>query len=420
MSEVEQELPPVATLPAARRSELAVELPDRDAADGRAAELAVLAEASGLRSLRAVAWRDLEDPEAGGSESHTHEILRRLASAGLDVTLRTSAVAGRPASVRRDGYRVDRRHGRYAVFPQVAGELARARRDTSTGVIEMWNGMPFLTPLWAPAVPRVVVVHHGHAEMWRMIFPRALAFLGESFECRVAPYAYRHTRVLTSSRSAGDEIESILGIPGDRVTVLQVGVDERFSPGGPRSRHPLVVAVARLVPVKRLDLLIDAVVALRATHPDLEAVIVGEGYERPALEDRVRRAAAGGFVSLPGRLPADELLALYRRAWVLASTSAREGWGMTVTEAGACATPAVATRIVGHVDSVVDGVTGLLAEPGDDFVGRLGTVLSDDVLRRRLGSAAATRATSFSWDATARTVLEALSEEARQLPRRRR
>ena len=402
MSEVEQELPPVATPAEARHG----------------SELAGLAEASGLRRLRAVAWRDLEDPEAGGSESHTHEVLRRLASAGLDVTLRTSAVSGRPASAMRDGYRVDRRHGRYAVFPRVASELARSRGDGSSGLIEMWNGMPFLTPLWAPRVPRVVVVHHVHAEMWRMIFPRGLAFLGETFECRVAPHAYRHTRVLTSSRSAGDEIEAILGIPPERVSVLQVGVDPRFSPGGPRSRHPLVVAVARLVPVKRLDLLVDAVVALRASHPELEAVIVGEGYERDVLEAHVHAAGAGGYVSLPGRVPADELLALYRRAWVLVATSAREGWGMTVTEAAACGTPAVATRIVGHVDSVVDGVTGLLAEPGDDFVRKLGSVLDDEVLRRRLGHAAAARAASFSWDATARTVLQALSEEARALRRR--
>jgi glycosyltransferase involved in cell wall biosynthesis len=419
MSEVEQGLPPVAGLRGAPSPEAVVELA-RPAADERLADLAELAAASGLLRVRAVAWRDLEDPEAGGSESHTHEILRRLAACGLDVTLRTSAVDGLPPSVWRDGYRVDRRHGRYAVFPQVAAELARGRHDTAGGLIEMWNGMPFLTPLWAPSVPRVVVVHHVHAEMWRMIFPRALALLGETFECRVAPRAYRRTRVLTSSRSAGEEIESMLGIPADRVTVLQVGVDERFSPGGPRSRHPLVVSVSRLVPVKRLDLLIESVVALRTTHPELEAVIVGEGYERPALEAQVRRAGAAGFISLPGRLSADQLLDLYRRAWVLVSTSAREGWGMTVTEAGACGTPAVATRIVGHVDSVVDGVTGLLAEPGEDFVATLGTVLSDEVLRRRLGTAAATRAASFSWDATARTVLEALAEEAQAVRRRRR
>ena len=51
---------------------------------------------------------------------------------------------------------------------------------------------------------------------------------------------------------------------------------------------------------------------------------------------------------------------LYRRAWVLASTSAREGWGMTITEAAACGTPAVVSDVAGHADAVVDGETGML------------------------------------------------------------
>ena len=55
------------------------------------------------------------------------------------------------------------------------------------------------------------------------------------------------------------------------------------------------------------------------------------------------------------------LLDEYRRAWVVASASLAEGWGLTLTEAAACGTPAVATDIRGHRCSVVDGGTGLLA-----------------------------------------------------------
>ena len=58
---------------------------------------------------------------------------------------------------------------------------------------------------------------------------------------------------------------------------------------------------------------------------------------------------------MPGKLTDEELVDIYRRAWILVSASLREGWGMTVTEAGACGTPAVATRIAGHADAVDDG-----------------------------------------------------------------
>ena len=97
-----------------------------------------------------------------------------------------------------------------------------------------------------------------------------------------------------------------------------------------------------------------------------------------------------------------ELVAWYRRAWVVASSSQREGWGMTLTEAAACGTPAVATAIAGHADAVLDGESGLLVENLDDLAGALGRVLGDQVLRSRLSKGALARARWFTWDATAR------------------
>jgi len=142
-----------------------------------------------------------------------------------------------------------------------------------------------------------------------------------------------------------------------------------FTPGGKRSAEPLVVAVGRLVPVKRFDLLIDALALVRRHVPGLRAVIAGEGYERARLEAHRRAAGAEGWIDLPGYMDDAALLDTYRRAWVLASTSQREGWGMTISEAGACATPAVATRIAGHRDAVEDGVSGLLVDLGSRRAG---------------------------------------------------
>jgi glycosyltransferase involved in cell wall biosynthesis len=124
-------------------------------------------------------------------------------------------------------------------------------------------------------------------------------------------------------------------------------------------------------------------------------------------------------VRLPGRLRDDELVALYRRAWLLASASVAEGWGMTITEAAACATPAVVTAIAGHRDAVVDGVTGLLALPGE-LGHALARALTDADLRARLGAAALERAATFTWEATAAGTLSALAlARARAAPGRR-
>jgi glycosyltransferase involved in cell wall biosynthesis len=360
---------------------------------------------AGLRRIEVVAWRDLDDPEAGGSELHAHRVAALWAEAGLEVVLRTSRADGHAALARRDGYRVVRRGGRYGVFPLTAARGTFSAGRLCDGVVEIWNGMPFFAPLWARC-PHMVFLHHVHAEMWGMVLPPRLARAGELIERRVAPPLYRRTRVVTLSSSSRDEIVSMLGLRDDRVSVVPPGVDPRFSPAGERAPYPLVVAV------ERFEGLIDALADARRCVGALQAIIVGEGYERTRLEAHLRARGASEWVELRGRVSDDELISLYRRAWVLASASLREGWGMTVTEAGACATPAVVTRIAGHEDAVEHGRTGLLVDDPRQLAGGLATVLGDPALRDRLGAAAAARARCLTWEATAAGTLDVLAGEA--------
>jgi glycosyltransferase involved in cell wall biosynthesis len=373
--------------------------------------LASIAAEAGLRRIHFVAWRDLDDPEAGGSELHAHKVASLWAAAGLDVTFRTSAVPGASKTLTRDGYRVLRRAGRYGVFPGAAWEGVRMGHRPGDALVEIWNGMPFLSPLWYRG-PRIVFLHHVHAEMWGMVLPPTLARMGDTMERRIAPRLYRRSSIVTLSESSRSEIVEMLRLRPERVTVAPPGVDERYSPGGQRSATPLVVAVGRLVPVKRFDSLLRALAPLKADQPDLEAVIIGEGYERSALEAVRAELGASEWIHLPGRVGDDELVDWYRRAWVVASSSQREGWGMTLTEAAACGTPAVATNIAGHADAVVDGESGVLVDDVDQLSGALARVLGDEVLRSRLSKGALERARWFTWDATARRALEALAGEA--------
>src|SRR5690606_37423452 len=128
-------------------------------------------------------------------------------------------------------------------------------------------------------------------------------------------------------------------------------------PGGQRSVRPMVVAVGRLMPSKRYDSLIRIAHRVRADVHDLELVIVGEGYEADNLRNLVAELDASSWVRFAGRVSDDDLVSLYQSAWVVASASVSEGWGMTLTEAAACGTPAVATDIAGHRDAVEHGVS---------------------------------------------------------------
>jgi glycosyltransferase involved in cell wall biosynthesis len=279
------------------------------------------------------------------------------------------------------------------------------------GLVEVWNGMPFLSALWARG-PRVTWLHHVHASMWQMTLPPRLAAVGNAIESRVAPPIYRGVPIITLSESSKRELVEQLRFKPHNVTVVPPGIDPRFVPAGEKSPTPLVVAVGRLVPVKRFHLLIDALTELQPRYPGLEAVIVGEGYLRDELERQVREAGAERWLRLPGHVGDDELLSLYRRAWAVASASAHEGWGMTLTEGAACGTPAVATRIAGHADAVAEGSSGLLVDDRRALAPALERIIADDALRARLSAGALEHATKFTWGATAYGTLEVLAEDA--------
>lgn len=375
------------------------------------AKLGDVAAEAGLCRVHVLAWRDLDDAEAGGSEVHADRIASLWAEAGIDVLLRTSRAEGLARHAARGGYRVARRGGRLAAFPDAVIQELLGRDGRRDALVEVWNGMPYFSPLWARG-PRVTFVHHVHAEMWRQALTPGLARLGETIELRIAPRLYRGTRVLTGSASARQTILDQLGLAPDRVSIVPYGIGDGFSAAGPRSPTPLVVVAGRLVPHKHIDTVIRTVVRLRRRHPDLELVVVGEGWSRPALEALVDELAAGRFVRFTGRVDDETLVGWYRRAWVLASASTSEGWGLTITEAAGCETPAVVSRVDGHVDAVLDGVTGMLVDDAAGLEGALGRVIAEPALRRRLGKAAAVHAARFTWPRTALGVLDALATEA--------
>ncbi len=394
-------------------------LPDLPAADRSAgasareatrAKLGDLAAAAGLRRIHMLAWRDLDDVEAGGSEVHAATIARLWAESGIEVVMRTSYAQGHPPTEVRDGYRVIRKAGRYLVFPRAAASEVMHRYGPRDGLVEIWNGMPFFSPLWATG-PRLVFLHHVHADMWRMVLPPRLAALGDTLERQVAPLLYRRSRMVTLSPSSLEEMVE-LGFHRDRIEVVPPGVDPRFTPGGRRTDRPTVLAVGRLAPVKRFDLLIRAVTEAHRRVPELTLTIVGAGPERNALRALVESLDAEDVVHFEGRVSDEELVERYRSAWMVAASSIREGWNMTLTEAAACGTPAVATRIPGHVDAVDDGISGLLADDEADLVDHIVTIATDDERRAQLQAGALAHAKRFTWENTATRILEALADEA--------
>jgi glycosyltransferase involved in cell wall biosynthesis len=386
---------------------------DPDAPSDLHRAMAGAAAAAGIARVHIYAFRDRDHPDAGGAEEHAVQVASHLRRAGLEVVHHTGAVPGGPSLLDRDGVTVMRRGGRLGVFATTVIDELSGRMGPRDGVIEIFHGAPFFTPLWLRG-PRVAVIHHVHLGTWHHLLPAPADRVGETLERWAVPPLYRRTAVVTAAESAKEEIVGQLRLPADNISVVPHGIDGRFRPGGHRTDHPSIVAVARMMPQKGLADLLPVLAEVRRRVPDLSAVVIGDGPQRPALERLRRELGAEGWIDLVGRVDDDELVAHYQRAWVAASASHREGFGLTLTEAAACATPAVATRIPGHVDAMDDGVSGHLVNGPDEMSDTLVRVLTDPHHRDALRRGALEWSSRFTWASSAAGTLDALCRDARR------
>ena len=371
------------------------------------------------RQVLLLNWRDLANPAAGGAEAYAEEIARRFAAAGCRVTLFTSAWEDAPSHDWANGYLVVRRGGRFGVYLAAARYL-RQHRKQYDAVLDFQNGIPFFAPLWAPGTPVICVVHHVHQAQFGLYFRWPVSQVGRLLEGRVSRRVYRDCPFVAVSPSTRAEMRRQLDFHGP-VAVIPNGVDQVAGRPVPRSPAPAIAVVTRLVPHKRLHLLVDAVPDLLRHWPELKVDIAGSGPARDALLAQVRELGLEGTVSLPGRVPERVKRDLLARAWLTVAPSLAEGWGLTVLEANALGTPALAYDVPGLRDSVQDRVTGWLVPPGEGLAAPLITTLrelSDPGHQQLMADQSRLWASRFSWDATAERLAAALLSEMTRLGHR--
>lgn len=373
------------------------------------------------RRILVLNWRDVRHPQAGGAEAYAHEIARRWVAAGARVTWLTAREGRAPRSETIDGVRVLRAGGALGVYLRTAARLVRVRG--ADAVVDCQNGVPFFSPLFlAPAVPVVQLVHHVHQDQFATRFSRAGAALGRLLEGRVARRVYAGRLSVAVSVSTRQEMRRRLGFR-DPVAVVPNGTAPA-GPRGSRAARPTVVLVSRLVPHKRVDLLLHAVAAAVARVPDLQVHVVGGGPELATLRHTAVELGVGSAVTLHGRLPDARRNELLRSAWLTTSTSDGEGWGCAVLEAAAAGVPCLALRAPGIRDSVVEGRTGwLVDDPGrlGDALVRALTELTAAGHAERVAGECREWAARFDWDRSADLLAGVVLAEidARRAPVRR-
>ncbi len=363
--------------------------------------------------------------ERTGVGEYTHQLVRALLSAAsepggraLDLTVFSSSA--------RDRLRADSElAGAHLVDRQIPVRLLNlAWHRAGWPPVEMLAGGSFdvahsLHPLLLPTrgAAQVVTIH----DLNFLLHPeRTRAEVRRDYPVLARAHAHRADRVIVVSQFTASEVQRLLDVPADRISVCP--------PGGPpwtaravQPRDGYALFFGTLEPRKNVGALLDAWEMLAGRRANLPRLILaGKATEQsgPWLE-RLGRAPLKDLVTHLGYIDPAERQALYAGARLLVQPSFEEGFGLPVLEAMTAGVPVVAAD-AGALPEV-GGDAVLFAQPTDpaSFAAAIERLLDDDQLVQACVTRGTARAASFNWAHTAHATLDAYCQAvARRLATR--
>ena len=240
-----------------------------------------------------------------------------------------------------------------------------------------------------------IIVHTFHGHVLRGYFGPLRSLFFRLLERRLAAGT---TALIAVSPQVRDDLVALGVAPRERFVVIRLGIelDERVTPqenGRGESRRYLGIPgdrfavgwIGRMTAVKRTDDVLVAFKRLRDGGVDAVLCMVGDGPDRPQLEERAHELGVARDTVFLGYQ--EDVAPFYAAFDALVLPSGNEGTPVSVIEALAAELPVVATRVGGVPDVVRDGEDGFLVEAGatGDLADRLARLADDPALRARLG-----------------------------------
>ncbi|WP_291843321.1 glycosyltransferase family 4 protein [Maricaulis sp.] len=313
-------------------------------------------------------------------------------------------------------YAFGRRLDRFLKAHDGAFDVIHDNQTLAAPMLRINNRIPVITTLHHPiAIDRDYAIAAGRKWWERLLTRRWYRFIG--MQARTARALPRHLAVSDAARQTHAEQ---YGVDAARVRVAFNGLDhETFRPAPSVSRETgLIVTTASAdVPIKGLDVLIEALGRVAAARPTARLHIIGTLRDGPAK----RMLAAHGLadrVTTSSDLTRAEVAGLYHRAHIVACPARFEGFGFPAAEAMACGAAVVASD--GGALPEVIGDAGLVSPAGEAgaMAENLARLLDDPEAAARLGQKAALRARrEFDWSkhalAASHLYVEALAEQGR-------
>lgn len=356
-------------------------------------------------------WRDIKNPASGGAEILTHEMAKRWVKLGHEVTQFSSFFKGSKTKETIDGVKIIRKGNSDARFLfrsvhfMAFLEYQKDFKGKFDVVIDEIHGLPFFTPFYIKE-KKVALICEVAGKIWDVNFPFPFNKIGKLVEDNYFRF-YKSYSFLTISNSTEKDLIRH-GISKKNITVLPMGFNKPKSlPKFSKEKSPTLIFAARLVKAKGVEDAIEVCKLLRVDYPAVKLWIVGRGekeYER-RLKKIVSSARLKENVKFWGFVSQQQKFQLMSRAHILLVPSAKEGFGLTIPEAGLVGTPSIAYNVEGIKDTIRNGGNGFLVKNLTEVAEKTKELVKDKRLYKKVQIAALETAKKLDWNNTANVAL---------------
>ncbi len=361
-------------------------------------------------------WRDIKNPKGGGAEVLTHEIAKGLVKKGNNVTQFSSLFKGGKKKETIDGVEVVRR-GRPDVrhiFSSVhfeAYKFYKKNKGKYDLVIDEVHGVPFFTPLYVKE-KKVALICEVAGGIWDITFSFPFNHLGKAIE-KIYPRFYSGIQVVTISNSSKEALVD-LGFVKALVSVIPLGCSVPIIEKKPsKNNNKTLIFVSRLTKSKGIEDALRAVHILKDKYSDIKLLIIGRGDDEyvSTLRDLIEKLGIKNNIEFKGFVSEKNKWKFLEEAHILLAPSSKEGWGLTIHEAGSRGTPAIGYNVEGLRDVIVDNKNGILCRKNNfkELAANVDKLLSDSKLYKRLQDGSIEERRKFSWDRTRREFIDIIS-----------
>src|SRR5919106_3994491 len=222
-------------------------------------------------------WKDLRNPDAGGAEVYTHEVMKRLAKRGHEMTLFTSRFKGCQLNENIDGVDIIREGNKYTVYKE-AKNYSKDYKHHYDLMIDEINTRPFFIPKFVREKQVIALIHQLAREFWFYETKFPLNYIGYYYLEKKWLSNYKNLITLTVSDFTKVDLEE-LGFK--RVFIVPNGLNVTpLSNVKEKEASPTVVFMGRLKKAKLPDHALQAFSIMKREIHDAKIWIIGDGYFR--------------------------------------------------------------------------------------------------------------------------------------------